>query len=278
MAVRTWLSTSDDLTGTAAGTGLAWSGDTVPVAGDYVRFPKEASKDIVRNRDGLAGVALAGWYVEDGCPLPFGSSGSPIHIDADEIVWFGDGPAYVQHAGTAGTNQILYAPVSESAMLSISGNLIGTNIIVSGNMDISTAGLSSSVVWVCKNPQGRPPKVVVASSVTLGTVQLQAGEIIDSSSGTVTKIINMGGQYTKLGAGAVSAYWGMNGSMNYRTTGTLGLGVLMRGVLDFSQGIEQRTITQVRIHPNAKYLVDYNLATITTEIILADEVGLGPLP
>lgn len=278
MAVRTWLSTSDDLTGTVAGTGLAWSGDTVPIAGDYVRFPKEASRDIVRNRNGLAGVALAGWYVEDGCPIPFGSSGSPIHIDADEIVWFGDGPAYVQHTGTGGTNSLIYAPVSDEATMYISGNTILTNLLVSGNIDISTAGSSTGSLLMCRNPIGRGPKVKVSSSVTLGGVTLQAGEIEDSSTGTITKIINMGGQYNKIGTGQVSAYWGMNGYLNYRSTGTMGLAVLMRGTLDLSQGIEDRAVTTVRVHPNAKYLVDYNLVTITNEYILADLVGLGPLP
>ncbi len=276
MAVRTWLSTNGSLTSTAA-----WSGATVPVAGDYVRVPKQATLAPNANLNGLASEALAGWYVEDGCPIPFGSSGNPIHIDADEIVWFGDGPAYVQHTGTAGTNSLLYAPVSEMAMLSLLGNAVGTTVIVSGNFDMSTVSTSSVLMYVCRNPRGLGPKMRVASSVTLGSgsqVIQQGGEIIDSSTGTIAKIVHMGGSYEKLGAGAITAWYGMGGAMNFHSTGGVGLAEAMRGTFDVSQGIETRTVTLARVHPGAKYLVDYNITTVTTEQILLDEVGIGPSP
>lgn len=280
MAVRTWLSTSDDLTGTAAGTGLAWSGDTVPIAGDYVRFPKEASKEIVRNRNGLAAVALAGWYVEDGCPIPFGSSGSPIHIDADEIVWFGDGPAYVQHTGTASTNQVLYAPVAETGMLVLSGNATQRIIVASGNLMLSHASYAVNQLIVCKNPNGgRGPIVNIESSVALsGFTWQNGGTVIDNSSGTLADLVLMGGEYLKGGAGALTAAKQHAGYFDYQSTGTMDAISVLGGTFDLSRGLAARTVTLAYIHPNARYLVDYNIATITTEKILADELSMGPLP
>lgn len=274
MAVRTWLSTSANLTSTAA-----WSGATVPVAGDYVRWPKEATLAPTSNLNGLAAVALAGWYVEDGCQIPFGSSGSPIHIDADEIIWFGDGPTYVQHTGTGGTNQVVYSPVAESGMLVLSGNDLQRIIVASGNLILSHASYAVNQLIVCKNPVGLGPRVTIESSATLsGFTWQNGGTIIDSSSGTLADLVLMGGEYLKSGAGAVTSVYQHAGYLDYQTSGTLtGISVL-GGTFDLSQGLVSRTVTLAQIHPNAKYIVDYNIATVTTERILADELSMGPLP
>lgn len=275
MAVRTWLSTSGNLTATAA-----WSGATVPVAGDYVRVPKEATLAPNSNLNGLAAEALAGWYVEDGCPIPFGSSGNPIHIDADEIVWFGDGPAYVQHTGTAGTNQILYAPVADSGSLVLSGNAVSQIIVAAGNLSLSHASYAVNFLIVCRNPNGgRDPIVNIASSVSLtGEILQNGGSVTDSSSGALTSLVLMGGEYHKLADGSLSTATQHAGYLDYQALGTLDAVSVLGGTFDLSQGLTARTVTLAYIHPNARYLVDYNIATVTTEIILADELSMGPLP
>src|SRR6185369_2508006 len=90
MANKIWLSTANGNLSTAAN----WSGGTVPVSGDNVRFPA-GSPDVTAgltalNNSTLSG-ALAAVIFEDGNTMNVGSSAAPMQFSCTRLQGFFNG-------------------------------------------------------------------------------------------------------------------------------------------------------------------------------------------
>lgn len=270
MATRYWLSTSSDLT--AAG---AWSGGAAPVNGDTVIFPATASLAPASNLTGLSAVTVAIWYVEDGCPISFGSSGLGLQVGATELVFFGAGDFYFNNATAANTATLLIAPTNPNSMIQLSGNAADNTWIVNGTVEIATSFGNNFAVWVSPVMANDRPKLHVSAAASVTQLIMNGGDVLNESSAQMNAAWPMGGSLKIAGSGGAQFIHQMGGTVDYQSSGTLDFAYIMRGLFDLSQGSQTRTVTELHVHPGARYRRDPNVATVTNEYILLDEVGLA---
>lgn len=271
MATCRWLSVSADLTAAAA-----WSNGAAPTNGDTVIFPAQATLAPSANLTGLTLVTVALWYVEDGCAIDLGTSGRSIEVGATNFVLFGAGNNYISNQTTANTSTILIAPTNDDSQVVLSGNSFKNIWCASGITDLSTGGYSTGAIFVSKSPNGQSPKLSVKSSAgsALATLAVSGGKVEYGSSSGVTTVLQSGGGIECIGTGGFGTLRQSGGYHSYRSTTTMSVADIYGGTFDISQGAEQRTVTLATIWPGAKYMRDPNVATVTSELILSDQIGL----
>lgn len=259
-------------------TAANWSGGAVPSTGDTVLIDREGS----RLKYGLAqsGITLAvrritARDVEIG--LPVINSDGTDYPEYRQAYWLiGATADYLDTQ--SGRIKLDYSSIQTAVEVEDSGSGSDTNTpavllkgthasnvfsIFGGEVGIAYYAGETSTALTLRADSGAT--VVCGYGVTLGTVKNQGAKMtLHSAIGTLLESLATKAVTTIHGTGAVAQLTAMNGTIDYRTTGTLGGDTILSGsaTLDFDNDTQAKTVTNpIKVYSDNVVVRDTYLVT-----------------
>jgi len=112
MATRAWLGTESN-NGQTAGN---WSGGAVPIAGDAIVGDARAQRALEAGTD-FSGILFTDVHFHSDYPYALGSSGSPFKVRCAELLWAGQGAAFLNAAGGSVSRAIIDTDAIEAVTM-----------------------------------------------------------------------------------------------------------------------------------------------------------------
>ena len=247
-----------------------WSTAVVPAVNEDVVFPATATVNCIGGD--LSGVAVNSVTIQEGCSIDLGTSTAvPLAFDvggaATNVVNdYGSGTKYLTCNNAAQWN--VYA----GATMEIDG-------VDNTELNINASGATIVIgptYGAANNAEFDKIGFIKAGTVTLRNIlqsdDATALDINGIFGGTVHSEIPLRNVYQYGGAlyqeeGAVAAYYGEGGKLNYASAGTIALLVIgPGGEVDFNSDFRARTVTEADLNAGATLTDTYRTVTWTNPI------------
>jgi hypothetical protein len=270
MARRIWTGATNGNFGTAGN----WSPATAPVSNDEAMFDASSTVNVDAGLDQSA-VDLDALIVAKGCKINIGTSASPLIISADKVLHEGDGTLYYKDGNGTTDLVIIKGTLQEGAGAAVlDGSSITRLVVAKGLVTIKgTAGSIGTLTIAWIDNVANDAKVVLetrSASQSITTLRMSGGSL-DSDWEIAALYLTEGRVFHDSAAGnAIQNIYQLGGSVQYQSSGTIGLAELVAGVLDASKSSAATTITDLIVFPGARAIVPEDYA-ITTPIILRDD-------
>lgn len=264
-----------------------YSGNALPVNNDTLIIDDPEAGDLLWNLDALAAVTLTklvirqsfelkkiglddhnGSYYEYR-PVEFAIGATSIEIGNGD----GSGPVLVRlNTGAVQTaievlNSGQALDSAQKAVMWRGTHANSTVEILGGQfaaaLDQADVATILTLRILASEEAGNPPDVFCGPGVTLGTVEVDGGNVVLNSA-IGTALTTNGGETVLRGSGAVAQLNGLGGKIVYNTSGTLGGNTVLANdcELDFSQDLSTKTITNpVEIQSEEVVINDPNKVT-----------------
>lgn len=246
----------------------------VPVATDHVRIP--AGSGAITGVD-QSTVALGDFIVEDGYSGAIGTATLPLRIDPDKFEFSGTGTAYIDLFTAAIDVEVKKAnsPSGGLAGLYLTGSAIDELTVAAGTVGLAMIhGQTATAAQVRVN--GDSAKLYVGKGVTLTTAELIKGNLWLRCAATTVN--TFGGKLITEEAGAITTL-NADGTAEcvLNSTGTittLNMVAGFRGLVDFLQSAEARTVTTLN-HNSGRLRTDATFITTTTRVFPTKPVEIA---
>lgn len=275
MSTNRWVSTTGDWSNTAG-----WHNADVPDSTDSALL---CDNDAVAVTAGLSqgAIDLAQLMIVN-FPNDVGASGGPLIIGATTFQILGDtGNVYIQNdSGSANTWFINSNNRTAAAVLT--GSATYTRVVViRGAVTITGGTITLLQVGYDTNPNR--DAVVTLSGCTVGTIE-QSGGTINATTSAIGVHHKSGGTFNYTGnpSGTYGIVYHRNGEYNYRAAadGTPNIEdvVASGGYMNFANVVGPCSIDNFTALPGAKYVKNTQLVTVTSELLIENELAYGPQP
>lgn len=266
MPDKLWIGTNGDLSLTTnySPTGLPGAGDKL-----YFRSPAFGGSIVppTTNMNALSAVQLAYVHVDkewwDGAtPVDLGTSGTPIQLSADLMIYEGRGTLYLSEAG--GTfSDLEIRSVNKTLAAQISAGTVARVTVSQGHCKL-TAGTITHAKCTYVNSPADDAKLTVNVGAGAMTELIMEGGYADISV-AITALIQGGGLVDA--KAAVSDYFGLGGVTNYLVSNTMAR-AFAGGVstLDCNRNNVPKTITYSQVSGGGRILYTSGRDTISPKM------------
>lgn len=272
MAVRVWLSTSNDW-----GSPAAWSGGAVPVTSDVVVFPATATLSPTVNLDQSL-VSLSAMHIAEGCTINIGTHNSPLKLNPNSVQHSGLGDLHLFYPSAGVSTGKLWAVMgSPTAKFYVYNNCVDYVFAGKGQLIVEDSLSSINYLQVFAL-EGQSDTVVTLNNATASFVWVSGGTL--NVSGTVTVIYAMsGGSVNVQNNGVLTTAYCMGGVINHASYASSVFYVVgSGGLIDTTSKTRPMTITEARVMSGGRLLYDPDMVTVTNQRYFQDIIGEGPVP
>jgi hypothetical protein len=248
-----------------------WTPSGVPTASDNVRLIAAFDTAMSSNLDGLTGVSLGDFIVEEGYSGTIGSSTADLEITCSSFEFNGSGVAYIDLEASNIT-----ATVHNSAAAASVG-AFGLYLIGSNLADLVVAGGSVSLASVMGTTATAAAVHVSGGSVSLGsgctltTITAYGGNTTIRAN--VTNVNGYGGTIATKEQAAITTLLLDGATLNDGSTGTTTTATVNSGSLQVKAGTS-KTISTLNINAGGAANWDPNSVTVSTVALGGDNVPI----
>ena len=265
MAQNVWLSSADGDYATAAN----WSLGHVPLATEDVIIPA-GSPDIASGFT-QSGVAIDGFFVEEGYTGTIGDEANYLSIDPDSLHFSGSGVAYIDVNAaniTVDVYNSAYNAGTHAAGLFLLGSNIATLNVYKGYVGLAVFEGETSTVGTVNlmylTSTTGESSLRVGNGVTLTTWNQTGGSgRIQCAATTVTAVA---GDLRIEGSGTVTTLNAEGATVYPESNGTITTLNMEKGTTDFTRNRTARTVTTPKIWAGATLMYDPDVVTFTTKL------------
>lgn len=274
MSTNIWVSTTGDWSNTAG-----WHNSDVPDSADSALLVDNGGVAVTAGLSQSA-IDLAQLMIID-FPYDVGSSAAPLVIGATTFQILGNtGNVHItNHSGS--TNTWYINSQNRTAAANLNGSAYTRVVVVRGVVTITSSSISLLQVGYDKN-QNRD---AVVNLVNCSVLELQqSGGTINASGTAIAAHHKSGGTFNYTGApsGVYGTIWHGSGKYDYRGTSDGGPNieviVASGGTMNFANVLGPTSIDSVIALPGAKYVKNSQLVTVTSELLIENELAYGPQP
>ncbi len=262
MATKIWTGSVDGNFQTAGN----WNGG-VPVSNDDAIVPSVATRSMDAGMDQSGAVDLDSLVVHRGYAGNIGSSGNPLKIAADKVLFMGAGEFWFENDIT--TDDVRIIAATPQTVVNLGGDTITSIAILRGKVTIdgTTGAIADLNVGYFTDRLNDSRVTIAASAGTLTSLFQDGGKLWAGN--TITTAHAHAGELTKQGTTSiVTLEQHMGANVIYNSSGTITLARLRGGTLDLTQTGDVKAITTLWLFPDSTFKEIQELHTVTTRIDL----------
>jgi len=248
-----------------------WTPSGVPSASDNVRLVAAFDQAISSNLDGLTGVSLGDFIVEEGYSGTIGSSTADLEITCSSFEFNGSGVAYIDLEASNITatvhNSAAAASVGAFGLYLIGSNL--ADLVVAGGSVALASVMGTTATAAAVHVSGG--SVSLGSGCTLTTITAYGGNTTIRAN--VTNVNGYGGTIATKEQAAITTLLLDGATLDDGSTGTTTTATVNSGYLAVKAGTS-KTISTLNINAGGGASWDPNSVTVSALVVGDDDVPI----
>ena len=238
-----------------------WTPSGVPTASDNVRLVAAFDTAMSTNLDGLSGVSLGDFIVEEGYSGTIGTSTADLQITCSSFEFHGSGKSYIDLEASNITATV-HGSASAASVGTFGLSLIGSNLaaLVVSSGSVALAGfMGTTATAAAVRVSGG--SLFLGSGCTLTTVTTYGGTT--NTRANITTVNGYGGTMRTGEQAAITTLLVDGASVDDRSTGTITTATVNSGNLDIKAGTS-KTISTLKINAGGGASWDPNSVTVSS--------------
>ena len=248
-----------------------WTPSGVPGASDNVRLIASFDTNLDTNLDGLSGVSLGDFIVEEGYSGTIGTSTADLEITCSTFEFHGSGVSYIDLKAsniTATVHNSASAPSVGSYGLHLIASNLADLLVINGSVALAGIMGTTSTTAAVHVSGG---SLNLGSGCTLTTVTTYGGAVTIRAS--VTTVNGYGGTINTREQAAITTLLCDGASVEDGSTGTITTASIYSGDIQVRLGTT-KTISTLNVYAGGGAAFDPNSVTVSTVNLGADNVPI----